>query len=476
MYTLSSDSEFGFRSKKSVDLDTNPVSWLMAEEGNTSAPFGFPQDPQRGYSFEAFPQEMSAEFANGFQDTMYGGTRRPVDAFGFPTELQLPTLVQPEEERFQGSSELSSNRRISNPPSTAQVKNRKAQKKFRERQKAKMVNLSEEVETLRKRVENLSVENRDLENSNMLLNKVIKMRDRQMNILRAKTDSLMQDPKNAANSKLPELLSCSDGEVLSMERSLEVVNHLTANFPASKFANIDQANMRDIWKQYVDLLSGMLMNHESDPDNQDIRQQLKVAVSELGEICLNCATLSPTSMCTLVSTGDTAFTLPVDSDEVQAFWKNVLTSLKMTPHQERLLLERRSRFLQDLETIWKKRTLLSNRLQSLVMSKEDVFKSNVWSCRSHSGVMQVFEELRDTCLNDCQFHTDFIASFFQLVLDDLQTARVFVESFPYYPDVLQIANLVYKKHEEEHQGEPPKTKSQSSSNTSLMTTASFGKE
>lgn len=38
-------------------------------------------------------------------------------------------------------------------------------------------------------------------------------------------------------------------------------------------------------------------------------------------------------------------------------------SLKLTPHQERLLLEIRSRFLQDLETIWKKRTLLSNRLQ-----------------------------------------------------------------------------------------------------------------
>ena len=89
--------------------------------------------------------------------------------------------------------------------------------------------------------------------------------------------------------------------------------------------------------------------------------------------------------------------------------------------------------------------------------------------------MQVFEELRDTCLSDCQFHTDFIASFFQLILDDLQKARVFVESYPYYPDVLQIANLVYKKHEEQRQGEPPKTKSQSSS-TSLMTTSSYGKE
>jgi len=80
----------------------------------------------------------------------------------------------------------------------------------------------------------------------------------------------------------------------------------------------------------------------------------------------------------------------------------------------------------------------------LVDSKEDVFKSNLNSCRSGGAVRQIFEELRDTCLTDGQYHTDFIASFFQLVLGDLQTARVFVESYPYYPDVLQISNLVYK--------------------------------
>lgn len=78
-------------------------------------------------------------------------------------------------------------------------------------------------------------------------------------------------------------------------------------------------------------------------------------------------------------------------------------------------------------------------------------------------------------MNDCQYHTDFIAAFFQIILEDLQTARVFVESFPYYPDVLQMANLVYKKHQEERQKEPSNPNSQSS-NASLMTTASFGKE
>lgn len=43
-----------------------------------------------------------------------------------------------------------------------------------------MVNLAEEVEMLRDLVQNLSTQNKELENSNALLCKVVKMRDTQM--------------------------------------------------------------------------------------------------------------------------------------------------------------------------------------------------------------------------------------------------------------------------------------------------------
>ena len=143
---------------------------------------------------------------------------------------------------------------------------------------AKMLNLEGEVEELRKRVETLSVENRDLGNSNMLLNKVIKMRDRQMNILKAKTESLTE---KAGGGKIPELLMCSANETLSMERSLTVANHLTKNFPASKFTSIDNANMKGIWRQYVDVLSELLISQESDPDNTELLEKISIAVGEL---------------------------------------------------------------------------------------------------------------------------------------------------------------------------------------------------
>ena len=106
------------------------------------------------------------------------------------------------------------------------------------------------------------------------------------------------------------------------------------------------------------------------------------------------------------------------------------------------------------------------------MSKEDVFKSNQYSCRSGSGVRAVFEELKETCLIDGQYHTDFIGSFFQVVLKDLQTARVFVESFPFYPDVLQISNLLYKKHQEQqHQQKKCSSSHAACSSVSLTSTS-----
>ena len=105
------------------------------------------------------------------------------------------------------------------------------------------------------------------------------------------------------------------------------------------------------------------------------------------------------------------------------------------------------------------------------MSKDDIVKSNLVSCRSGAGVRDIFEELRETCLTDGQYHTDFIASFFQQVLEDLQTARVFVESFPYYPDVLQISNLVYKKHQELRHNEA--SKAPSASTASVLTQSSI---
>ena len=160
MYTQKTDSLFGFPSvKKQTDPDTRGLSWLMDEEGGGTDPYDFPpvaSDGSGGYSFESFPTQLpplGSTLASGFvsPDSMFfDGLRRPLDAFGFPTELeaqsQMMHRIQPPFEgqemadTQQGSTENSSTmipRKSTSTPSLAQVKNRKAQKKFRERQKVR---------------------------------------------------------------------------------------------------------------------------------------------------------------------------------------------------------------------------------------------------------------------------------------------------------------------------------------------------
>lgn len=95
-------------------------------------------------------------------------------------------------------------------------------------------------------------------------------------------------------------------------------------------------------------------------------------------------------------------------------------------------------------------------------TKNETLKSNVWSCRGGTGVRQVLEELKDASCADSQQHTDFIGSFFFSILDEIQGARAYVESYPFYPDVLQMANLLYKKHHGT-EGDLSEDKSQSTS-------------
>ena len=158
MYTQKTESFFGFPPvKKQTDPDTHGLSWLMDEEGGGTDPYDFlpvASDGSGGYSFESFPTQLpplGSTFASGFvppESMFFDGIRRPLDSFGFPTELeahsqmmhrtQPPFEVQEIADTQQGSTEDSSTvnpRKSTSTPSLAQVKNRKAQKKFRERQK-----------------------------------------------------------------------------------------------------------------------------------------------------------------------------------------------------------------------------------------------------------------------------------------------------------------------------------------------------
>lgn len=144
-----------------------------------------------------------------------------------------------------------------------------------------MTNLAEEVESLRKRVENLSCENRDLENSNMLLSKVIQMRDRQMGDLR--TVLMHNADQQHCASKYPckQLPASKDNDEGTTHKRWEISHRLRDDHNPMKFLNVQHSALRNTWKQYVEMLTERLVLFEADPTNTALRDEIRKVHDEL---------------------------------------------------------------------------------------------------------------------------------------------------------------------------------------------------
>lgn len=112
--------------------------------------------------------------------------------------------------------------------STTLQKNRLAQRRFRERQKAKVKNLHTEIEELKARVDALQLQNTALSSQNSILEKVLSMRDEQISGLQEEKDVLLfdeTDDQGTPNRKAPLVLTCLKGR--QMVLTWEMIKSMT---------------------------------------------------------------------------------------------------------------------------------------------------------------------------------------------------------------------------------------------------------
>eukprot|EP00210_Caulerpa_lentillifera_P006627 g6332.t1 len=437
---MQNEHHFGYHTEE-TDLDGNLMSWLWRDDGGVlpvpeSADFapltsamhnehcyyeGYgvaPLNVQRTMQPTGVAPLLDKELLSPMTAT--GGGFSPVD--------ESPTYARP----------LG---RSSKVLTTAQAKNRKAQKKFREKQKAKMHNLEEEVEMLRNRVQNLSLHNKELENSNALLQKVVKMRDNQMNTLKHRNEWLLTQHESRGKSK-KAITNGTHRNPVGDELAF-------ANFPTQKDIESGRGdeNMKQIWKNCVDRFSALLIDNDLHPNDSSILDKLHRVVLELGACCMKYASIYPLRMCPLLSNPHLSPQFHHGKEEAMKFWRTVLRSLNLTIQQEQQILSLRNRFFQQLDCVWKERTHLNEQIKVAVEARDSVLKSNSMSCKLGKDIREAIEGFQLTISTDVQHHNDFIASIFQFVMEDVQIARVFVQSYPNYPDLLILANLVYEKHQ-----------------------------
>eukprot|EP00803_Ostreobium_quekettii_P004860 evm.model.scf_1030EXC.2 EVM.evm.TU.scf_1030EXC.2 scf_1030EXC:10030-17223(+) len=328
-----------------------------------------------------------------------------------------------------------------------QAKNRRAQKRFRERQKAKMTNLEEQVEGLCAQLEELKTQNTSLANKNDLLTKVLQMKDEQMCVLQEGA-KVFDNARSRAEPARLSSTSMTQTSVCTMAKQPKALegNH----FPTSKFYELTAEEVRETWKAYVNQLSMLLVNLGTDASQTDAEPRILQLVSEMGELCCKTATLCPVNMKKLLmGSFESPGTQPsLEDRELEKRWDEVLKTVSLTGKQEDMVLELRSAFLLRMKTLWQQRAILNRRFQECVGFIETRDLSGTQSsgtqstCSASLKVAEIVEELRDSLHRETQYHYDFISSFFQNVVDDMQAAHLCVQSYPYYPDILVISNIL----------------------------------
>lgn len=329
-----------------------------------------------------------------------------------------------------------------------QEKNRRAQKRFRERQKAKMQDMTEQLDDMTSELDKLRVENNALKNRNSILEKVLALRDEHIRMLQDEQQVFdlgshyLQQQKALAGSEHPKLLTAGAPVSLSPTGAAIITTDLTAikNMPAS--AVISQ------WKELVRELGNLLVEVEgsnpADPSAKTAMEKLCRALDTAGEMCMHTAVLHPTNMQRLIASTLDDGRSGASADD-KARWASVATSLQCTDDQRGQIIALRHIFVRRMSRVMEVRRGILSKLKAVAIPDRMVALQSVIT--ETLKVNEATVALKSNLQEEHLCGMEFIGTVFKTILNPMQKARAIVQSYPFYPDVYQIANALAQEDE-----------------------------
>lgn len=318
-----------------------------------------------------------------------------------------------------------------------QEKNRRAQKRFRERQKAKMKDMTEQLDDMSGELGKLRMENNSLKNRNSILEKVLALRDEHIRVLQDE-----QQVFDLGSHFLQNSAPCGAPKLLPGRSALDVTAVTASDVKAIKAMPAEV--VINSWKDMVRELGNILVLVEGFPDKADGRHQ--EAMDELcrvldtaGQLCMHTAVLHPTNMQRLISATLDDGRSGVSADD-RGRWAEVTASLHLDADQKAQIVALRAIFLHRMSRVMEQRRDVMQRLQAVTIPDRMVALQSVIS-----ETLQVNEATTSLKANLQDEHLagmEFIGTVFKTILSPLQKARIIVQSYPFYPDMLQIAHVL----------------------------------
>eukprot|EP00889_Picochlorum_renovo_P002080 jgi/Picre1/29110/NNA_004503.t1 len=171
------------------------------------------------------------------------------------------------------------------------------------------------------------------------------------------------------------------------------------------------------WKKLVRELGNLLVHHDSIPsskpgDREDVVKKICAALDKGGQLCMQSAILHPTNMQYLVASTLDGGRSGISADD-KSFWTSDFEPASICAVPERLIA-----------------------LQSVICE----------TLKVNEGTQLLKANLQEEHL--CS--VEFIGTVFKTILSPLQKARAIVQSYPFYPDVYQIATVIANNQQRKH--------------------------
>jgi hypothetical protein len=344
--------------------------------------------------------------------------------------------------------------------SAIQEKNRRAQKRFRERQKAKMQDMTEQLEDMGTELSKLRMQNNSLKNRNNVLEKVLTLRDEHIRALQDEQQVFDLGGRYSQQNTPLQLMGSSQQQLLLGH--VENTTNSKGGGPATAMvataeasAMVDPTDLRAIkampadavinqWKGLVRELGTLLVEVEVKPEVQEPRHQEAMArlchiLDKAGQLCMHTAVLHPTNMQRLISS-----TLDDGrsgaSAEDRSRWASVATVLRLTEEQKTQLTALRQLFVRRMCKVLEERRGVLAKLQAVTIPDRMVALQSVIS--ETLKVNEATAALKANLQEEHLCGLEFIGTVFKTIFSPLQKARAIVQSYPFYPDIFQIASAV----------------------------------
>jgi hypothetical protein len=322
-----------------------------------------------------------------------------------------------------------------------QDKNRRAQKRFRERQKAKMKDMGEQLEDMSSELSKLRVENNSLKNRNTILEKVLALRDEHIRMLQDE-QQVFDLGNHYLQSSSQKLLTGGAAGAGALTLGTTAGPLTTMEIKAVKGMPSEAVIGR--WKETVRELGNILVQIEGCPDTNDARHQAAMqalcqVLDSAGQLCMHTAVLHPTNMQKLIAaTLDDGRSGVTPEDRTR--WAAVTQSLQLSNDQRAQIISLRAIFLRRMTKVMEERRDILAKLQMVNIPDRMMALQSVIS--ETLKVNECTAELKANLQEEHLAGMEFIGTVFKTILSPLQKARAIVQSYPFYPDVYQIATVL----------------------------------